>query len=118
METNAISQTVEHYFKALYECDVDTLRKLFVPSVMIYGYYEGELIQQKLPEYLKVIRRMSSPAMLGEEIRMSIIRIESSGTIAAVTTQYLFEALLYTEYLNLLKIDEEWKIVSKTFRHE
>jgi hypothetical protein len=35
-----------------------------------------------------------------------------------VKTQYLYQALNYVDYLSLLKINDEWKVVNKTFHHD
>jgi hypothetical protein len=61
---------------------------------------------------------MSPPVMLDEEFDMRIDGIDQIGRIASVRARYLFQALRYTEYLALMKIDEEWRIVNKTFHHD
>ena len=44
--------------------------------------------------------------------------IDHTGNVASVRTRYLFEALNYTDYLTLLKIDAGWKIACKAFHHD
>lgn len=117
-EFQAVEDVVALYFRALHEGDVSQVQQLFIPGAEIRGYYEGELVNMKLPEYLNVLRRMSPPVRIGEDFDMRICGIDQIGNIASVRTRYLFEALYYVDYLSLLKIKDEWKIVNKVFHHD
>lgn len=114
----AVEAVVNQYFRGLHECNIELIQQVFLPNAEIFGYYEGELVNIKLNEYLNILKRMSSPVMLGEDYDMAITALDITGTIAMVKTRYLFEALYYVDYLCLLLINGEWKIVSKTFHHD
>lgn len=117
-ELHAIEGVIAQYFKGLHQGDVSLVQNVFLPHADICGYYEGELVNMQLHEYLHVLKRMSPPQKIGEEFDMHICGIEQIGNIASVRTQYLFEALNYVDYLSLLKVGGEWKIVSKVFHHD
>lgn len=87
-------------------------------EAVVLAYFEGECITQDLHAYLNVVKRLPAPILLGEDFDMAIAGIETIGAIAAVQARYLYEALRFTEYLSLMKIGGEWKIVSKTFHHD
>ena len=114
----AIEAVVNVYFKALYEGDADRLLDVFLPKAEIFGYYEGELVMLKLAEYINILKRMSPPNTIGEDFDMKITHIDIVADIAHVKTQYLYQALHYVDYLSLLKIDDAWKVVNKTFHHD
>jgi hypothetical protein len=113
-----ITKTVDRYYAALYRCDCGEIKQVFAPSASIQGYYEGELIHQGLPSYLKLLASLSSPEMIGEEVNERIISIDIEGNAAVVKVQYVFESLEYIDYLSYLKIDYQWKIVQKLFHHK
>lgn len=117
-ELQAIESQIQAYFQGLHEGNIDLIQKVFLPSAEIFGYYEGDKVTLKLHEYLNILKRMSPPVMLDEEFDMRIDGIDQIGRIASVRARYLFQALRYTEYLALMKIDEEWRIVNKTFHHD
>lgn len=117
-ELNAIEEVVLQYFQALYDGDVAQVEDVFLPGAEICGYYEGERMHMKLPAYLAVLRNMSPPRLIGEDFDMRIDDIDHTGNVASVRTRYLFEALNYTDYLTLLKIDAGWKIACKAFHHD
>ncbi len=117
-ELQAIESQIQAYFQGLHEGNIDLIQKVFLPSAEIFGYYEGDKVTLKLHEYLNILKRMSPPVMLDEEFDMRIDGIDQIGRIASVRARYLFQALRYTEYLALMKIDEQWRIVNKTFHHD
>lgn len=117
-EFNAIEEVISLYFKGLHEGDVSLVHTLFLPSAGICGYYEGDLVNMNLAEYLSVLRHMSPPQRIGEEFNMRISGIDHVGNTASARTRYLFEALNYVDHLSLLKVNGEWKIASKVFHHD
>lgn len=117
-ELLAIEAVVQDFFKGLHEGDVTLVQRQFIRDAVISGYYEGECILHDLNRYLEVLRRMPSPVLLGEDFEMDIAGIEVVGAIALVRARYLYEALRFTDYLSLMKIGGEWKIVSRLFHHD
>lgn len=117
-ELTAIEAVIHAYFQGLHQGNPDLVQRAFLPEAGIFGYYEGELVKITLHEYLNILKRQSPPVLLGEEFDMQISGIDQIGRIASVRTRYLFQALRYTEYLALLNIDGDWKIVNKTFHHD
>ncbi|MCG8669852.1 MAG: nuclear transport factor 2 family protein [Pseudomonadales bacterium] len=113
-----VEKVIDTYFKALYECDHETLNNLFDPKARVSGFYEHEHIHQSINEYVFFIRKISSPAMLGEDFNMRILSMNVEGSIACCKVAYLFESLQYKEFLSLLRVDGKWTIISKTFQHD
>lgn len=117
-ELQAIETVVQAFFRGLHEGDVPLVQKQFIKDAVISGYYEGECLVQDLNRYLEVLRRMPPPILLGEDFEMDIAGIETIGPIALVRARYLYEALRFTDYLSLMKVGGDWKIVSRLFHHD
>ncbi len=113
-----IEQLINDYFHALHHKDVAKIEHIFWQHATITGYYEGEFVHSKLHDYLSILKRMSAPDMIGEDFDMDVVSIELKGNMAAVKTRYLFQALEYVDFLSLLKIEDKWQIVQKTFYHD
>lgn len=113
-----IEALINDYFQALHSKDVAKIEQLFWNHASITGYYEGEFVHSKLHDYLSILKRMSAPNMIGEDFDMEVVSIELKGNMAAVKTRYLFQALEYVDFLTLLNINGEWKIIQKTFYHD
>ena len=118
MEITAIVALTDRYYNALYTCDGDVVKDVFDPSAHVRGYYEGELINQNIPQYLKLLAALSSPEMIDEQVNAQIVSISLEGNTAVVKVTYYFESLDYTDFLSLLKINGQWQIVQKLFHHE
>ena len=123
MDTNAndlklIQRTVQLYFEGMYNSDVDTLRKAFHPSAALIGYYSGQLAHIPLETWLETIKGRPAPSNEGEEYDMKLVSMDVTENVAAAKVADLYMGLRFTDYLSLIKIEDEWVIVHKTFHHE
>ena len=55
------------------------------------------------------------PADSGEPYHMRIISTDVTGAIATIKVEDLYQGLRFTDYLTLLKTDDNWVIVNKVF---
>lgn len=113
-----ITQTVDHYFKGMYHSDVDRLKKAFHASAFLKGYFQGNLAIFSIEDWLKVIQDTPPPADNGEAYDMKIVSVDITDNVACVKVADLYKDLRFTDYLSLMKIEENWVIVNKTFYHE
>jgi hypothetical protein len=117
-ELQAIRAVVDAHYQALHDGDLSALQALFLKGAAISGHYEDDCLVQDLAQHLAFLKRLPTPALLGEELELTVSALDTVGNIAQVRTHYLFEALQFTDFLALMKIEGEWRIVSKLFRHE
>lgn len=114
----AVETVVRSFVAGLHEGDVARVQAQFARDAVINGYYEGECIRQDLHGYIGVVKRMPPPVLMDEAVEVHLTGLEVSDNVAVVRVRYLYEALYYTDYLALMKLDGEWKIVSRLFRHD
>lgn len=114
----AVERVVKAFVTGLHEGDVVRVQAQFAKDAVVNGCYEGECIRQDLHGYLGVVKRNPPPVLLGEDADMHLTGVEVSGGVAMVRVRYLYEALFFTDHLSLLRIDGEWKIVSRLFHHD
>ncbi len=113
-----IAQTVQYYFDGMYNSDTEMLKKAFHTDAVLFGYYQGNLSIIPLEDWLGMIKQTPAPAESGEEYDMRIVSIDLVETVATVKVADVYIGLRFTDYLSLLKIEDNWVVVNKTFYHE
>lgn len=117
-ELQAIRAVVDAHYQAMHEGNSQAMHALFLKGAVISGYYADECLLQDLAQHLAFLKRLPTPALLGEELELTVSALDTVGNIAQVRTHFLFEALPFTDFLALIKVGDEWKILSKLFRHD
>ena len=110
-----IAQTIQHYFDGMYYRDLARLRKAFHPQAYLFGYRQEECLHISADEWFKMVESRPVPADSGEPYDMRIIATDATGAVATVKVADLYQGLRFTDYLTLLKMDENWVIVNKAF---
>jgi hypothetical protein len=117
-ETAAVAATMERYVDAVYRADVDTLRELFHPAAAMCGYLGEDLLAGgPEPFFLDLAGRPSMQAD-GAPYKAEMLDIHTSGLTAGLRVEEtgFFGVFSFVNYFHLLKVDGEWKIVSKLFQ--
>jgi hypothetical protein len=111
-----ITKALQLYFDGFYNGDVAALRRIFHPSCHLSHANEGALVHDDMETvYARVAGRVA-PAKNGEQRRDTILSIDASGPKSALArVQISIGPRLFTDYLNLLKIDGEWRIIAKVY---
>jgi len=113
-----MASTVDHYFKGMYNGDVERLKKAFHPQAQVIGHFQGTLLFNSLEQFLDVVDKAPVPAESGEEYDMRIVSMDVTGISGIVKVADLYMGLRFTDYLSMLKVENEWVIVNKTYFHE
>ncbi|MCY1242873.1 putative lumazine-binding protein [compost metagenome] len=113
-DTAAINRVVEHYVEGMVFADESLLREAFHPSCKIIGHYHRELEWLSLDEFIGAIKA-EGPAEEGSSPFWEIRTLDITGdsAVAKVVDDYL--GMRFTDYLSLLKIDQQWQIINKLY---
>lgn len=117
-ELQAIGATTQDYFEGMYRRDMDRLRKAFNPGALLIGHYQGALVQIPLDKWLAMVESKPAPCDSGEAFDMRIVSVDVTGQVAVVKVVDLYFGLRYTDYLTMIKVDGQWRIVNKAFHHD
>ena len=111
-----ISNLLGDYFDGLYEGDIQKFSNVFHPESHLY-FSDGETVTDwPRSEYLEMISNRPSPSSQGLTRHDKIISINISGpSTAFAIVQCAIPPRYFTDYLTLLKTNEGWQIISKTF---
>jgi len=113
-----ITQAMAAYFDGFYDGDIDTLKRVFHPSCHLFSAADGPLLDDDMETvYARVATR---PSGASENYRRQerILSIDKSGPESAlVKVQIAIGPKLFTDYLNFLRIDGRWQIISKIYTY-
>ncbi len=111
-----IQDLVERYYDGLYRCDTTILKSVFHPEAQYYTNRDGALFHLSMDEYFPIIESRTSPLSQNEPKFLEIKSMELAGSTAAqVHLQCRLMDIFFTDFLSLLKLNDHWWIVSKTF---
>src|ERR1700722_2578269 len=106
---------IERYFQAHAFGNGDFIREAFTPDAKVTFVEGGEQRQWSREDFA---RRFQTPA--DDEYRRvrRIERLEVTGTAASAVLTLDYPQILFADHVSLLKIGDQWKIVSKVFSAE
>lgn len=106
------------FFDGFYEGDVGKLKQIFHPNCHLFSSADGPLEDDDMATVYQHVENRLSPVSRNQPRYDRIISIDISGPEAALAkVQLAFGDRFFTDYLSLLKIDNRWQIISKTFTY-
>ena len=115
--SNEIKTVVSDYFNGIYTGNLTKLEDVFHSEALLFGDINGTPYFKTATEYLDGVKSRKSPKELGEDFKMKILSIEIMGSNAIVKAQLPMLGYNYFDFLSLIKINSDWKIVNKIFTH-
>jgi hypothetical protein len=112
-EENAVRQTVQHYLYGLKHNDVGSLKKAFYPEAkLLWIKKDNQLGQLTQEQWHKGFEANAGKEEAGD---LRIAAVDITGDAASVKVVEVYDDSIYTDYLSLLKLGGEWKIVNKIY---
>jgi hypothetical protein len=115
-EEAAVRAAIEHYFLGHATGDGENFKKVFHPDSKLFFIRDGKLTQVTSAEYIS--RAPGKPAEDEPQRKRHIESIDITGNAAIVKLVLDYPSAKLTDYMSLLKVDGEWKIVNKIFYAE
>ena len=115
-QIDGVLHAVEAYFHTMHHGDGAGLRRICHPGLQLIGWFEGELIQQSLDDWITEVDSVN-PAAVGEPFDMGLLSLEFWGGEQFATARVcnLVAGVRYEDVLTFAEQDKQWLIVSKTF---
>ena len=115
-EEAGVRATIESYFRGHATGDGAYFKQAFHTEARLFFIRDGKLTTRTSAEY---IAGASGKAPADErERKRRIESVDISGNAAIVKVTLDYPTVRFTDYMSMLKIDGEWKIVNKTFYAE
>ncbi len=112
-----IEKVVWTYLDGLYEGDAGKIAKAFHEGSHLYSMHEGSVSDLPREKWLDMVKGRPSAKSKGLKRTDRIVSIDLSGPETAfVKLECSVHPRYFTDYLTLLKLNDGWRVVSKTFR--
>ena len=110
-DEQAVRAAVMSYFEGIREASAPKLAEAFHPEAFLVGLgQDGSLLRLSFAEWTA---RMTQP--VPTDLRGVIESVDIAGDAAMVKTVLLRPRVKYVDYLSLLRVDGEWRIVNKVW---
>ncbi|MBN3584053.1 nuclear transport factor 2 family protein [Algoriphagus aestuarii] len=108
-----ISATIQLYFDGMMQRDKAKLRQAFIPEARLIGYRGEDFTLTTFETWAEATSKGEprNPAVHQNEI----VSIRVQGNAASVETELYWPGIYYYDFLTLMKIDGQWKIVNKSW---
>ena len=111
-EYEAIANTVQHYLNGAKSGRGDDMKPAFHADATIFGYVGRDLFAGPIQQFFDW-NDQNGPAT---ELQSRLAGIDIMGTIATARLELdNWTGHMFTDMFTLLKVDGEWKIISKVF---
>jgi hypothetical protein len=112
-EVAAARIPLENYIKAHATGNPDYIRQAFFPAAKIMAFRDGKLLNLSVEEFAS--RFEGKPAADESQRKRHIDSLNITGNAGAARIVLDYPQAVLTDYMSLLKVDGEWKIVNKVF---
>jgi hypothetical protein len=110
----AVRKPLELYLKGHETGNGDFWRQAFHPSARIEGIRDGKLLSRTAAEF--AAGASGKPADDEAQRKRRIVSVDVQDDAASAKIELDYPKVKFTDYFTLLKVDGEWKIMSKVYR--
>ena len=115
-EDAAARVPLENYLKGHATGEAEYFKKAFHPEAKLFWYRDGKLMTRTSAEYIAGAGGKPAPDEANRKRWIESVKITGNAGIAVIVLDY--PTVKFVDYMSLLKIDGEWKIINKTFYSE
>lgn len=88
-------------------------RQAFHPEARLFFIRNGEVAQRTAEEYISGFS--GEPSEDEPRRRRRIVNVNVTGNIATATIELDYPGAMITDFMTLIEVDGEWKIINKAF---
>ena len=115
-DKKAVAVPLENYLKAQATGNGDFIRQAFHAETKVMSLRDGKFNQMSAQEFAAFFKGTPAPDEAKRKRTFEILDVAGNAAIAKVVLDY--PNVKFTDYMTLLKIDGEWKIINKSFYAE
>ena len=112
-EYKAVEEAALKFVKSVAEGDSRYAKELFIDEAVLFGYLDGKVAHGSIEQFSKNVDTVSA----GKDFkaRVDIVDIEETLAVVRVLEEKWGGRIDFTDYLLLMKMNEEWKCVAKAY---
>lgn len=114
----AVATVMQRYFDGLHHSDPALLATVFHPQAHYFCATDGSLLHLDMAQYFPIVAKRPSPASQGHPRTDRIVSMAFAGPVTVfVKAECAIPPKAFIDFLTLVKLDGEWRIVSKVFHY-
>ncbi|MEO9383129.1 nuclear transport factor 2 family protein [Chromobacterium phragmitis] len=119
MAPQDIQAFLKQYFDVLQNQDLALFDRIFHPDCMLYSQQDGITTRRSFSEYRLMVAGRQSPQAAGHPRAEQVVMVDRlSDTMALAKVRLRLFDNIMVDYLNLMKVEGEWRIFAKLFYRE
>lgn len=115
-EEAAVRIPLEAYLRGHATGDKDAFRRAFWPEARLWWVRDGQLATRTSEEYIN--GGSGRPAADEAQRKRRIVSVHVTGNAAIGIIELDYPATRFIDYMALLKVGDEWRIINKSFHAE
>ena len=112
-EYKAVENAAMKFVKSVAEGNSRYAKDLFVDEAVLFGYLDGKLEHGSIEQFYHNVDTVSAGNNF--KARIDIVSVEETVAVVRVLEEKWGDRIDFTDYLLLLKINNEWKCVAKAY---
>lgn len=112
-EYKAVENAAMKFVKSVAEGNSSYAKNLFVDKAVLFGYLDGKLEHGSIEQFYHNVDTVSAGNNF--KARIDIVSVEETVAVVRVLEEKWGDRIDFTDYLLLLKINNEWKCVAKAY---
>ncbi len=112
-ETESAKIPLNNYLQGQTTGNPEFIRKAFHKDARIMTVRENKISNLSVEEFAGFFKGISADDEVQRKRKIESLDVSGNAAIAKITLDY--PTVKFTDYMSLLKIDGEWKIVNKSF---
>lgn len=112
-EYKAVENAAMKFVKSVAEGNSSYAKDLFVDEAVSFGYLDGKLEHGSIEQFYHNVDTVSAGNNF--KARIDIVSVEETVAVVRVLEEKWGDRIDFTDYLLLLKINNEWKCVAKAY---
>ena len=113
VEYKAVENAAMKFVKSVAEGNSSYAKDLFVDEAVLFGYLDGKLEHGSIEQFYHNVDTVSAGNNF--KARIDIVSVEETVAVVRVLEEKWGDRIDFTDYLLLLKINNEWKCVAKAY---
>lgn len=110
---NAVIETASRYVEGLREGSVATIKQAFHEEAVMYGFTNGQLLGGPISNLYDFVESNGKAAEI--TTRLDVLAITPTTAVVRVDMEKDAIGADYNDYLTLIKIDGDWKVIAKVY---
>ena len=110
-DLQSIENTINHYFEGMISHNAKSIEKAFHPTAIMKWNEKGEYMEVNAVQALSEYLNLNEPI----KTKTKIVAVNLVGDAANAQLELEYETFYFIDFMHLMNINGEWKIVSKTY---